>query len=172
MRSEGYNTSNYPVYSSISNPNNDCANFASQCLQAGGKAEAGSNYTSASSWFCNTTSSSQLTLCSLTWRYAPSFKAYWSTRCNSYKAVREYNADSYTEFRDNIWLFLYYGDIIQLADSGGAPYHTMICTSYNVNGQTDIGYTAHTVNRLDQSLYGIMENSSDLVLLYHFVDSE
>jgi len=46
---------------------------------------------------------------------------------------------------------MYYGDIIHLADSGGAPYHTLVVTSYNVEGQTDIGYSCHSANQKDKS---------------------
>lgn len=168
--STGYNTSNYPTYESISNANNDCANFGSQCLQAGGKSESGSDYGSASAWFCNTTSSTALTSCSLTWRYCPAFKTYWSSRCSTYKTVSVSNVTDWDNYTSEIYDFISYGDIIHLAYSDGTPVHTFIVTSYSVAGNADIGITCHTVNRKNYSLYDYIcsTNSSYKLLLYHF----
>lgn len=162
--SVGYNTSKYPVFQG-----NDCANFASQCLYAGGKKMAGTKYDDSNAWFCNTTDSTKLESIALSWRWCPAFKEYWKTRCNYYSEINVKNVQDYNKFINNVWWPMGYGDVIQLADEGGAPWHNVIVTSYwNSDKQLDIGYTAHTNNRLNQSLYQYVAQSQDngMILLY------
>lgn len=165
--SEGYNISSYPVFDTINYPHNDCANFASQCIFAGGKTMTGTKYGDANAWFCNTKDSSKLQLISYTWRATGGFKTYWKAR-SDYSEVKMKNAYSIKDFISNIYDKLYYGDIIQLADAHGAPWHTLNVTAYSTESSvTDIGYTTHSVNRKDQSLFSMTNESEDLLLLYH-----
>lgn len=165
--SEGYNINDYPVFDTIKYPHNDCANFASQCIFAGGKAMVGSKYGDANAWFCHTKDSSKLSLISYTWRAAGGFKTYWKTR-SAYSEVKMKDAYAMKDFINNVYKQLYYGDIIQLADAHGAPWHTLNVTAYSTElYRTDIGYTTHSMNRKDESLFSITNESDDLLLLYH-----
>ena len=72
----------------------DCANFASQCLYAGGKSMVGSKADSVKSWFsrgsqCNTKKVSG------TWRGANMFKEYWKNRASKYKQFNRGGIDTY-----------------------------------------------------------------------------
>jgi hypothetical protein len=166
--STGYNNK-YPAYSTVANPDNDCVNFASQCLVAGGKTMTGTEYGDIDAWFCNTNDPVKLELVALSWRYCPTFKEYWKIRCKKYCEVKGADAASRDDFTKNVWKPMLYGDIIQLADEGGAPWHNIVVTSYyDETKQKDIGYTAHSLNRKNQSLYNyISQNQDTMLLLYH-----
>jgi hypothetical protein len=167
--SEGYNIAKYPVFDTVDYPHNDCANFASQCIFAGGKVMSGTRYGDADAWFCNTKNPSKLPLISYTWRATGGFKTYWKVRSN-YSEVKMKDAYNMKDFTKNVFKQLYYGDIVQLADEYGAPWHTLNVTAYStgIDG-SDIGYTTHSVNRKDESLFSMIDESDNLLLLYHMI---
>ena len=83
----------------------DCANFASQCLYAGGKSMVGSKADSVKSWFsrgsqCNTKKVSG------TWRGANMFKEYWKNRASKYKQFNRGGIDTYNFIHGLVMWFL------------------------------------------------------------------
>ena len=166
--SAGYNTSSYPVYSSTSNADADCANFVSQCLKAGGMQEVGSDYTRADNWFCNTTSNTNLPAVALTWRGAVYFPKYWETRNVGYNEIDTSTVNLYSDYEDDVYDVLNRGDVVQLCDDDYRPIHTLIITSYSYSGAVpDLLYSALTVNRKKQPLQGAFYGY-DTVRFYRF----
>lgn len=123
----------------------DCANFASQCLYAGGKPMHGTcsssgRYTDTTKWF-------HLQFGTLiksygyttTWISCGDFKRYWQGKCSGY-----YLKSSLPDLIETCSA----GDIVQLCNEDTiVPYHTIIIT-YN-NGST-IKYCGHSYDRLDE----------------------
>lgn len=141
------NTQKYPLYKE-----NDCTNFVSQALVAGGMKMKGNDYRKSSEWFCYTTDPSNLNKSSLTWRSAQYFRMYWKERAGESKkmllseAVKNYGL---------IYNTLEVGDVIQYGNANDIAYHTQIVINKEVNivtGKEDLFIAQHSANRKNVSL--------------------
>ncbi|MDP4177532.1 MAG: amidase domain-containing protein [Bacillota bacterium] len=166
--STGYNKFQYPIYNSPNFPQNDCTNFISQALFAGGKQMTGVSYTSFGSWFCHTKSHTNLSACSLTWRSASHFRHYWINKVKLYKEIPWTNAYYQNDFEENIWNLLDVSDVIQFAKDYGTPYHTLIVTDKQLNPNKDILVSSHSINRCNSSLFDLIKLKKSLIIIYHF----
>lgn len=142
----------------------DCANFASQCLYAGGKPMNGTcsssgRYTDTTKWF-------HLQFGTLiksygyttTWINCGDFKRYWQGKCSGY-----YLKSSLPDLIETCSA----GDIVQLCNEDTiVPYHTIIIT-YN-NGST-IKYCGHSNDRLDEEgTATVLEPTENDFLIFKF----
>lgn len=166
--SAGYNSYQYPVYDSPNYPQNDCTNFVSQALFSGGKQMVGHSYINNNNWFCHTSSHTNLTACSLTWRSAPYFRHFWIHNVKFYKEIPWTSAYYQQDFETNIWNHLDTGDVIQLGNNYGTPYHTLIVTGKTLTPKKDILVSSHSINRLNSSLFSLIKLKKSLVIMYHF----
>lgn len=132
----GWNSA-YPSYG------NDCQNFVSQALHAGG-------------WPFDTAAGGPWYLPDV-WAYYDSIDHSWSWTVSSYfwRYVGEHatNRASFVSY----WPQLQPGDVVFVDWYGQKHYptHTMLVTQRTTNattGQVDLGLTYHTRNRLSESL--------------------
>lgn len=114
----------------------DCANFASQCLYAGGKSMSGSDPDDPLSWFSygSATDTSQV---AGAWRGANMFKNYWTECAPAYQDFSEGGIDTYN--------YTWPGDVVSMLydDGSGVAYHTLICYTYNSSAKSTTVYS-HT----------------------------
>lgn len=170
------NTSQYPLFK-----DDDCANFISQVLRAGGMEMVGNDYTKFENWFCYTTDAKNLKQISLTWRSARYFRRYWGNENGiGRNAAREYREmkllDVMESFQD-LYDYLEIGDVIQYGDpkKNNLPYHTQVIhakgynTVLNIN---DLFMAQHTANRKNVSLYEyfslLKDKEKRRIYIYHF----
>lgn len=128
----------YFPYNSSTNTGGDCTNFISQCLHEGGDLPTeGSSQYSTTDWFYNTSSDR-----SAAWTGAKQFQEY----CDD---VNHFNWSSTSSF-----VYLNWGDIVQLLKSDGTAKHSLIITDLVHDGimVVDVLYCCHTADRLDYSL--------------------
>ncbi len=140
-----YNTAKYPSY--VGN-GGDCANFASQVLNAGGKPMTGTNASNFNSWFCRSNNLWDVSKISSTWRGADAFGHYWMKKAVSYK----YFDSSYFSDKSKLKKVLEYGnrgDAVSVLNSNGRPFHTLIIIDY---GKDDLICAAHSGNTITASL--------------------
>lgn len=145
---ENYNP-DFPAYDDYGG---DCANFVSQCLYAGGMKMVGTNTSNFNNWFCRTKNTEQVSKVSSTWRGAEAFSYYWKNNCLECK---DFDA-SYFEDRkafNAIYRFANVGDAVSMLNDNGRPYHTLIVSEKNKNGDRDIRLAAHTGPQRERSLY-------------------
>lgn len=154
-RTYGINSNkNFPVWS-----NADCANFVSQCLNAGGmKMVNDGSATSTNSWYSYGTVANTLNVSS-TWRGANMFRWYWIDRAKA--AYRLYNSkDVYSKAT--------FGDVISLCNTDGTAYHTMIVVGRDTKSQ-ELILAAHTGNTVSAKLSDKMSAAKcNSVILYKF----
>lgn len=115
---------NYPDWTPYGG---DCANFASQCLYAGGKPMRGTNPNDALSWFSSGTATDTNKV-SGAWRGANMFRNYWQEYSTAYKQFSRGGTDTYN--------YTWPGDVVSLLNNNGLAYHTLICTSFISSTQT------------------------------------
>ncbi|MGL4731074.1 MAG: amidase domain-containing protein [Clostridium sp.] len=172
---EKSNVRAYPVFKE-----NDCTNFVSQALNAGGIDMAGERYDSYEDWFCYTKDDKQLRKISLTWRSAIYFRKYWGNNngigYNKAKIYKELKVNYILEHFDEIYAMLEIGDVIQYGDidKNNEPYHTQIIheKGFNVSiNRNDLFVAQHSVNRKNVSLYDylkLLQNKDRrVVYIYH-----
>lgn len=168
------NGKEYPFYKG-----SDCTNFVCQAMVAGGMKMVGSDYKKESTWFCYTRESNNLIKCSLTWRSAEYFRAYWGyneERRNSFvNEYREFSVEEAIEKFDELYEYLMIGDVIQYGDGLKKPYHTQIIISkeYNIaTNKYDIFVSQHSENRKHVSLneyWRLLRNGKGrYIYTYHF----
>ena len=139
---------------------NNCTNFVSQCLKAGGMADKGgsSTRTESTAWFYDT----YLTLyyASYTWGGAPNFAQHWGHNDKGVGNQRAYMTVFYPSAQHalNDWNYIEStfsaGDVIQIANDTGI-YHTLI-----IHNTANMYYAQHTGNKKEQSLRTLLENSN------------
>jgi Putative amidase domain len=151
------NTNQYPLFK-----DDDCTNFISQVLRAGGMVMIGADYTKFQHWFCYTNNPRNLAQISLTWRSARYFRRHWGNENGiGSNAAREYKEmkllDAIANFND-LYNTLEIGDVIQYGDpkKSNLPYHSQVihAKGYNtVKNRYDLFMAQHTANRKNVSLY-------------------
>lgn len=159
------NISQYPYFET-----DDCANFVSQVLKAGGMEEVGSKWDKIDSWFCKTKDHKNLTNISITWRAARYFRRHWGNenglgrnRAASYMSITAQQAlDNF----DRLYSLLNIGDVIQYGEpnKGGYPYHTQVIHDKGFNWRikgNDLFLAQHTENRLYVSFYQYLNRFLD-----------
>lgn len=155
----------YPYYE-----NDDCANFASQVLHAGGLTELGTNWGSFSSWFCHTNKEADLRKVSITWRAARYFRKHWGNENGAgfNRADKFYDMTVIEAVQNYSYLYnlLSTGDIIQYGrpENNNLPYHTQIIYKKGYNqalGIYDIFIAQHTKNVIGASLYKYLTMQTD-----------
>ncbi|SHK65046.1 amidase domain-containing protein [Paramaledivibacter caminithermalis] len=162
------NTKSYPYYRKSDGAGVDCANFVSQVLYAGGMSEKGTNWGDYNSWFCNTTSASELKKCAITWRSANYFTKHWG----NIDGVGANRAEKYTEMTVNdavknfndLYITLWPGDVIQQVGSDGIAYHTQVVHDYGKKyGSTrnDVFIAQHSSDAKEVSLYDYLKYKKD-----------
>jgi hypothetical protein len=167
----------YPYYKG-----NDCTNFVSQVLKAGGIKEVGDMWDSYGSWFCRTIDSSNKGLknVSITWRAARYFRKHWGNdngiginRSIIFEEIKV--IESLTDF-SYIYNRLEVGDVIQYIDfsKGNYPYHSQVIhrKGYNKSiARKDIFIAQHTSNKKNVSLYEYLSKldnkDKSYICIYH-----
>ncbi|WMJ80139.1 amidase domain-containing protein [Clostridium sp. MB40-C1] len=154
------NRKEYPYFK-----DNDCANFVSQVLRAGGMDEEGTEWDKFESWFCNTTDEKDLTKIALTWRSARYFRRHWSNE-NGIGRNRAFATATITvqQALDNfnrIYFLLKEGDVIQYGEptNNNLPYHTQVIHDKGFNWKIkgyDLFMAQHTKNSIYVSLYNYL----------------
>jgi hypothetical protein len=157
--------SRYPYYEE-----DDCANFISQVLHAGGMAQLGSKWDSYNSWFCHTNKVTDLKKVSLTWRGAGYFRRHWGNEngigLNRAKKFYEMTVSDAIQDYSDLSNLLQIGDVIQYGkpENQNIPYHTQVVyrKGYNSNfGINDVFIAQHTKNRKNASLYEYLTKHSN-----------
>lgn len=159
------NTKEYPYF-----PEDDCTNFVSQVLKAGGLEEDGTEWTDFESWFCNTTDNNELMEISITWRSARYFRKHWSNeegigRNRAFVTTKITVQQALDNF-DRLYSILKEGDIIQYGDpkNKDLTYHSQVIHDKGFNWRInsyDIFMAQHTQNRLYVSLYRYLSELDD-----------
>lgn len=164
---ENYNR-NYPNFSDDPGEGGDCTNFISQCLYAGGMkwVEKSRYYDRAENWWCKkgATDRDGDSRITLTWKLATGFKNHWKTRSAKYSSNTVLSMKrQWSDWLDELKL----GDVIQLANSSGSPYHTMIISGY---ASGDFKLAAHTKDTNSALFRGYVlkekMNNEDRILVY------
>lgn len=139
---------------------NNCTNFVSQCLFAGGMSYIGSNRKSTDSWFYKTTLG--LYNASYSWGGATSFAKHWGVTPDGEGNQRAYMTVIYPTPYDAImdWDYIVenfdVGDVIQLSDYSGNMEHSMIIHVSKPENH-NIEYAQHTASLSNQSLFYLLE---------------
>jgi hypothetical protein len=139
----GSGTANNQYYN-FYNDGGDCTNFVSQVLKAGGMSYLGTNRDYSSSWFYNGLYPSY----SATWTGAHNFRGHWgninnsgSNRCYSYKV---YTVASALQNWNNIYSYMWEGDVVQYADTNGNTYHSQVVHDFGSN--YELYYAQHSTS--------------------------
>ncbi|MDV3429585.1 MAG: amidase domain-containing protein [Bacillota bacterium] len=155
----------YPYYEK-----DDCANFVSQVLHAGGLKELGTKWDSFSSWFCHTNIETDLKKVSITWRAARFFRKHWGNENGAgFNRADKYYEMTISEALQNysgLFNILNTGDVIQYGkpQNRNLPYHTQVIykKSYNQSlGKNDVLIAQHTKNLIGASLYEYLAKQPD-----------
>ncbi|MBV9852126.1 MAG: amidase domain-containing protein [Armatimonadetes bacterium] len=134
---------NYAYNPSYRSYGNDCTNFVSQCLRAGGWQDTGWFYYSDWNWFCNGGGWGRH---SSTWS--------WSNAADLFEFLHRSGRASLV----NSWQDLQPGDVVQVNWDGGWPVsHTMIVTGYDGWGYPTL--TQHSNNRLNKTIWEYLQES-------------
>lgn len=154
-----YNSANYPTYAE------DCANFVSQCLKAGGIPTNGTNsttgiYNSTTKWYCVCTyeppvGHGRQYAVTTSWIRVPDFNTYMTgiaySKTAKYSATALYNSCQK-------------GDAVLLVSSNGSPYHAVIISKRD---SSTAYYCGHTNNRKNEPISTLFSSAS-YVLLFDF----
>lgn len=148
----------YPTFSQ------DCANFVSQALKAGGMTMLGnsSSRDAASSWFLTLPFVQSTTHYSATWTGANPFTTHWGTNSMGSGYQRAYECKYYigqdlSDHFSSITSSLKVGDIVQFTQmSNTARSHTLMVYSKN---DGDVQLAAHTFNTKSRSLFEEADNA-------------
>ena len=155
---EWYNKFNDNDYPNWTSEGGDCANFVSQCLEAGGKTEVGTPGTAAAAqnfanWFSEG-NVRNVNYVSSTWRGADAFRNYWQSNSTSYK--------KFTIVDRNTYEYGFLGDAVTLLNSNGRGVHTMIIVGYDtVNSDFILG--AHTAPTITAKLSSKVTSSGFII---------
>lgn len=158
---------------------NDCTNFVSQCLHAGGMIYLGNilTRTENGTWRYDTLSNKYYA--SYTWGGADNFAWHWGHDPNGVGQQRAYmtviypNAQAALDDYDNfVFPNFFDGDVVQTASSTGVS-HTMII--HDQFEQTefynpDMYLAQHTNNRVEKSLYEMLtiyRNDPNTMFIFH-----
>ena len=117
---------------------NDCSNFISQCLRAGG---AGNDYNKTHPWWYN---NGQTSLC---WAVASSLFWYIRTRSAGNRfgiKAQTFYLNDYDSYGREIQGKVVLGDLIQYINVMGRIQHSAIITAFNEKGEPLI--SQHTTN--------------------------
>lgn len=168
------NINNYPYFET-----DDCANFVSQVLKAGGIDETGyPRWDKLESWFCNTINTKDLTNIAITWRAARYFRRHWGNEDGlGRNRAAEYIILTVQQALDNfekLYPLLYEGDVIQHGDpnQNNYPYHTQVIHGKGYNfqvGRYDLFMAQHTENRLYVSLYDYLNRFDNKSLRFVYI---
>ncbi|MCW2276844.1 amidase domain-containing protein [Heliophilum fasciatum] len=145
----------YPDFDDQPWEGGNCANFISQCLYAGGMpwiTGPPSQYTSVKYWWCQpgATDRDGDKRITLTWKVALAFGLHWAKRAAKY--TEEAPATVLLNF--NLWSRrLDRGDVIQLTQANGNPYHTLILVQ---RSGSDWLLAAQTYDTNDRSLFSTL----------------
>ncbi|CAG7839050.1 amidase domain-containing protein [Clostridium haemolyticum] len=158
------NTWEYPYFE-----DNDCANFISQVLRAGGMPQEGTSWDKLESWFCRTTSTKDLNNISITWRAARYFRRYWGNEngfgLNKATIYIESTAEKVLYNFNEIYKFLKIGDVVQYGNANNKfPYHTQVIVNKGYNwllGLNDLFMAQHTENGINISFYDYLSKFYD-----------
>ncbi|WP_461207004.1 amidase domain-containing protein [Clostridium sp. DL1XJH146] len=149
----------------------DCTNFVSQVLAAGGIKYTGYRWDKLECWFCRTKNEKDLKNISLTWRGARYFRRYWGNeeglgndRASKYLSL---SVDEVMKNYDAIVKMMDIGDVIQYGDrtNNNIPYHSQIIHSkgYNKEYKKDDLYVAqHSKNRMFVSFIKYINDFKDI----------
>lgn len=156
---ESPNMNEYPYYMG-----NDCTNFVSQALNAGGMYEEEGRWDSGRSWFCNTRENSELKKVSLTWRAARYFHEYWGSpngsgrkRAYGYEKISlKYAILNFNKLHEALNI----GDVVQYSNFAhdNHIYHTQII---HKKMDSDFLMAQHTENKKSVSLYRYLNMIQD-----------
>ena len=148
---------------------NNCTNFVSQCLKAGGMAYVTGDRTKDTSWFYETKAT--LYYASYTWGGAANFARHWGHNDKGVGNQRAYMTVIYENAEQAFldWNYIkttfMVGDVLQLANSNGV-YHTMI-----IHDTTNMSYAQHTNNGKNAPLYDLLQlkinKGSNEKLIFH-----
>lgn len=159
------NTGEYPYFEK-----DDCANFISQVLKAGGMKEVGTRWDKLEAWFCRTKSFKDLKSISITWRAARYFRRHWANENglggNRAAVAITITAKQALDNFDRLYTLLKEGDVIQYGkpNDNDHPYHTQVIHDKGFNWRTnryDLYMAQHTENRLYVSLYEYLSKFQD-----------
>lgn len=154
---------------------NDCTNFVSQVLRAGGMMEVGTKWDSVESWFSNTTNIKELEKISITWRVSRYFMRHWGNEDGfGYNRAYKFYKTTPSEFIKNYSLLynnLEVGDVIQYGNP--LPYHSQVVYQKVFNeslGRNDLLMAQHTANKINISLYRyvfkLLKNKNHYIYIY------
>lgn len=159
------NVKEYPYFEQ-----DDCANFISQVLRAGGMKETGARWDKVESWFCRTNNTNNLTSIAISWRAARYFRRHWANENgighNRAAASIAITVKEAVDNFDRLYTILKEGDVIQYGnpDNNNYPYHTQVIHdkgfNYKIN-KYDLYMAQHTENRLYVSLYTYLNKFFD-----------
>ena len=153
---ESYNTDKYYKASQ------DCTNFVSQCLAAGGKKISSSlpSYEDTNYWRPH----------SATWENANYFKKYWKNRVESTgKRIASLTKSEKNSFATQIYNSLYRGDVVQYGNSSDDIGHSQICYSYgnSSSGFATLIMAQHTSNKKDIALHDYIQQTGYAYVRYY-----
>ncbi len=156
MWAKGYNTAGY--YKS----NLDCTNFASQCIEQGGKRRSSKlpSYEDVRYWRPH----------SATWENATYFKKYWSKRvvCAG-KEISSLNDKQKNAYASLIYKMIEPGDVVQYGYSSDEIKHSQV--SYD-KGKSSKGFDTllmaqHTSNMLGIMLHDYISTTNYSYVVYY-----
>jgi hypothetical protein len=159
------NRGEYPYFEK-----DDCANFISQVLRAGGIEEVGLRWDKPEAWFCRTKNTKDLKNIAITWRAARYFRRHWGnengTGQNRAAASITITAQQALDNFDRLYTLLKEGDVIQYGNpkNKNYPYHTQVIHEKGLNyklNRYDLFLAQHTQNRLYVSLYRYLSKLED-----------
>lgn len=167
---ENRNTAYYEV------PGNDCTNFASQCVKAGGMSMTGNggNYSNYNNWYGGSGGGSA------TWENAHQFRYHWGNvngtgRKRAYSMtkvaaseVKPYNnTASDNKWTNSIYNVVKPGDIIQYYNPNtNETYHSQVVHRISIeNGELKVSMAQHTGNGWRNLRDYIRSNCSDSTII-------
>lgn len=168
------NLKEYPVFK-----DNDCTNFISQVLVAGGMKMKGADYRKFTDWFCYTKDPMALKKVSLTWRSAEYFRKYWGNKDgqgnNMADEFKELTVEEAIARFDELYTYIMIGDVIQYADNNKKIYHSQVVHAKEFNvalNRNDLFIAQHSLNRKHVSLYEYLKllknKKGRYIYIYHF----
>lgn len=155
----------------LTTPNSeDCTNFVSQSLHAGGLPYINNgNRTDNVSWYYDVLyTAGPIYYASYTWGGAANFARHWGTikgtgLQNAYKTIEFDSAAAALNDWHYLWWNLYDGDVVQLVDRNAEEaHHSMIIDNYVATNQAyninDVTFAEHSHNNSGKSLYQTLQD--------------
>lgn len=159
------NKEEYPYFEK-----DDCANFISQVLKAGGIEQVGLRWDKPEAWFCRTKKTADLKNIAITWRAARYFRRHWANEDgvghNRAAVAITITVKQALDNFDRLYTLLKEGDVIQYGNpkKNNHPYHTQVIHDKGLNwklNRYDLYMAQHTENRLYVSLYQYLSRFED-----------